>query len=196
MQTSKPISTISYNSLPFLRATLDHLLVSNFIDYWMFIPHSGENDGFGEIEKDHIHLYLIPNKRVNTADLDKFFIEPVIDNKPLRCILWNVSNPDDWILYCLHDPSYLASKLETRENLYTYGNIETSSEETLRRMYRHAYQSSGYARTKNLFEYARSGGTITDLLKVGAVPINMVNNYVDFFSICKKEVYHTEKDTK
>ena len=101
MQTSKAISTISYNSIEFLDSVLDSLLRSHIIDYYMYIQHIGEDDGLGDKEKDHIHLYLYPNKRINTADLDSYFIEPIPNEMPLKCIQWNTSNPDDWILYVL-----------------------------------------------------------------------------------------------
>ena len=72
MQTCKPISTISYNSEEFLKSVLDNLVRTHVIDFYMYIKHIGEIDLFGEQEKDHIHLFLIPNKRINTADLEQF----------------------------------------------------------------------------------------------------------------------------
>lgn len=187
MQTSKPISTISYNSELFLKATLDHLLKTNIIDFYCYIPHIGEDDGYGEKEKDHIHLFILPNHRINTADLDLEFIEPDPNNdKPLKCITWQTSKPDDWILYVLHDPDYLATKFETREIQYRFTDLVGSDQEDLRRKYRHAYQSSGYARSRNLFEYAKSGGTLHDLLRIGAIPINQVSSYQDFFKESRK----------
>ena len=42
MQTSKPMSTISYNSEKFLKSQLDYLLRSHVIDYYMYIKHIGE----------------------------------------------------------------------------------------------------------------------------------------------------------
>ena len=86
MQTSKPISTISYNSELYLYSVLEKLYKSHKIDFYAYIKHTGEMDPFGESEKDHIHLFLIPNKRINTSDLDDLFIEPVPNSKPLRCI--------------------------------------------------------------------------------------------------------------
>lgn len=186
MQTTKPISTISYNTEPFLRCVLDRLIATNVIDFYSYINHIGEVDQFGEREKDHIHLFIIPNHRLNTADLDDFFLEPLPDNKPLKCITWQTSKPDDWILYVLHDPDYLATKFETREIQYNYTDLVGSDQEDLRRKYRHAYQSSGYARMRNLFQYARSGGSLQDLMQIGAIPVNQINNYDDFFKISNR----------
>ena len=93
MQTCKSISTISYNSLPFLRSVLDNLIRLHVIDFYMYIHHIGEVDLFGEEEKEHTHLFVIPNRRINTSDLGDEFkeIDPHFD-KPLKCITWNVSN--------------------------------------------------------------------------------------------------------
>lgn len=186
MQTSKAISTISYNSEEFLISKLEELKRQHIIDFYMLIKHTGEIDMFGEKEKDHFHVFIIPNKRINTSYLDDIFIEPVPDNKPLKCISWNVSKSDDWILYCLHDENYLKIKMETRQIHYTYGDIKSSDEEDLRRRYRSAYQSSGYARMKNLFEYVRSGGSLQDLMQIGAIPVNQIGDYDDFFKISKR----------
>lgn len=186
MQTCKPISTISYNSEEFLKSVLDNLVRTHVIDFYMYIKHIGEIDLFGEQEKDHIHLFLIPNKRINTADLDAFFIEPVPGNKPLKCISWNISKSDDWILYVLHDQKYLAAKFETRQYEYTYGEIKTSDTEDLRRRYRVAYQSSGYAKMQNLYQYVRSGGSLNKLLEIGAIPVNQVQCYDEYFKISRK----------
>lgn len=195
MQTQKPISTISYNTLPFLKMVLDRLIKTHTIDFYAYINHLGEIDQFGEREKDHTHLFIIPNKRINTADLDVEFIEPVSDNKPLKCITWQTSKIDDWILYVLHDPDYLATKFETRELKYNYTDLVGSDEEDLRRKFRHAYQSSGYARSRNLYQYAKSGGTLRDLLSIGAIPVNQVGAYQDFFKEAKKDfIVNQSKD--
>lgn len=187
MQTCKPISTISYNSLPFLRSVLDNLIRLHVIDFYMYIHHIGEVDLFGEEEKEHTHLFVIPNRRINTSDLGDEFkeIDPHFD-KPLKCITWNVSKSDDWILYALHDAKYLATKFETRQIEYNYNDIVASDYDELRRRYRQAYESSGYAKMKNLYQYARSGGSLNKLLEIGAIPVNQVQAYDDFFKLSRK----------
>lgn len=194
MQTCKPISTISYNSKEFLVSRLDLLVKMHIIDYYMLIPHIGEIDFCGEQEKDHIHLFIVPNHRINTSELDEQFIELDPNNiKPLKCISWSISKSDDWILYCLHDQNYLMSKLETRQIQYKYTDIISSDYEDLRRRYRMAFQSSGYARTCNLYQYAKSGGTLNDLMRIGAIPINQITSYQEFFKQAKTDI--TNKET-
>lgn len=193
MQTCKPISTISYNTESFLKSVLDRLIKEHIIDYYMYIPHIGEFDFEGKKEDDHTHLFVIPNKRINTAELGDFFIEPDPTNDlPLKCMTWNTSKSDDWILYDLHDEKYLLSKMETRQIHYKYEDLRSSDYQDLRRRYRMAYQSSGYARACNLYEYARSGGSLNDLMRIGAVPINQVEQYDYFFKKAKQDILYQD----
>ena len=91
MQTSKTISNISYNTIPFLRCKLDHLKDHGIIEFWAFIKHFPEFDKDNLAnKKDHIHLLIRPNKRLNTMMLGKEFYEPDPKNDlPLKCT-------DDW----------------------------------------------------------------------------------------------------
>lgn len=104
--TAKPISTISYNTVPFLQRKLDGLYKANIIEDWMYIWHEGE-DG----DKDHIHLWIQPNRRLDTAKLREEFNEVPSDNqeKPLGCMPFRSSKVDHWMMYVLHDPDYLVA---------------------------------------------------------------------------------------
>ena len=51
MNTRNPISTISYNSMLFLKAKLDELVNAKVIQFYAFIFHKGEDDEAGK--KDH-----------------------------------------------------------------------------------------------------------------------------------------------
>ena len=106
MATQKPISTISYNHEYFLKEKLDNLVKQHIIQNYMYIKHIGE-DG----DKDHIHLRIEPNKRIDPMDLIDLFKEPVPDNpKPLGIRPFRPSKEEDWILYAVHDPEYLNIK--------------------------------------------------------------------------------------
>lgn len=197
MQTCKAISTISYNSKEFLVSRLNLLVKMHIIDFYMFIEHIGEITFTGEKEKDHIHLFIVPNHRINTAELDEQFIELDPNNiKPKKCISWSVSKSDDWILYALHDPNYLMSKMEKRQIQYKYTDLKSSDYDDLERRYRIAYQSSGYARACNLYKYAKAGGTLNALMEVGAIPINQITSYQEFFKQAKADSKQTNKQTE
>lgn len=101
--TAKPISTISYNTKPFIEDKLNQLINAHIISDYRYISHKGE-----EGDKDHIHLLLYPNKRIDTGLLQDEFIEIVPwEVKPLKCLPFRQSKPDHWLMYALHDPKYL-----------------------------------------------------------------------------------------
>lgn len=106
MATSKPISTISYNSEEFLKNKLDEWFDCHLIQAYQYIKHKGEGG-----DKDHIHLRIEPNKRIDPMDLQKELREYVENNnKPLGCRPFRPSKEEDWFLYAIHDPDYLKLK--------------------------------------------------------------------------------------
>ena len=104
--TSKPISTISYNSIGFLTEKLLEWYDAHIIQAFQIISHKGE-DG----DKDHHHVRLEPNKRLDPMTLveDLREYEPGKD-KPLGCRPFRPSKEEDWFLYAVHDPDYLKIK--------------------------------------------------------------------------------------
>ena len=106
MATQKPISTISYNTEAFLREKLETWLKAHIIQTYMYICHKGE-DG----DKDHIHLRIEPNKKLDPMDLQEELREFQIGkDKPLGCRPFRPSNEEDWFLYVVHDVYYLKLK--------------------------------------------------------------------------------------
>ena len=106
MATQKPISTISYNTEPFLREKLETWMKAHIIQSYQYICHIGE-DG----DKDHIHLRIEPNKKLDPMDLTEQLREfEKGSDKPLGIRPWRPSKEEDWILYVVHDPEYLKMK--------------------------------------------------------------------------------------
>ena len=106
MATQKPISTISYNTEIFLKEKLENWLQAHVIQAYQYICHKGE-DG----DKDHIHLRIEPNKNLDPMDLSDQLMEYQIGkDKPLCCRPFRRSVEEDWILYAVHDPTYLKLK--------------------------------------------------------------------------------------
>lgn len=106
MATQKPISTISYNTEAFLREKLDDLVKAHIIQAYQYICHKGE-DG----DKDHIHLRIEPNKKLDPMDLaDKLLEYQIGKDKPLGCRPFRPSKEEDWFLYAVHDPQYMKFK--------------------------------------------------------------------------------------
>ena len=138
MKTSKPISTISYNSVDFLIDTLNLLKYNGTISYYEFIEHLPDKDD----KKKHIHLYLDPNKVIDTEILSKHFledeethtryIEKLANKPPLKCIAFRSSKFGDWYWYALHDKGYLKAKMLERNLHYSDSDIFTCDYDTHR----------------------------------------------------------------
>lgn len=107
MATQKPISTISYNTEAFLVEKLDSLVANHTLQAYTYICHKGE-DG----DKDHIHLRVEPNKKLDPMDLTDLLKEydPKKPDKPLCVRPWRPSKEEDWILYVVHHKPYLDLK--------------------------------------------------------------------------------------
>jgi len=106
MATQKPISTISYNTEAFLKEKLDGWVKAHIIQAYQYIKHKGE-DG----DKDHIHVRLEPNKKLDPMDLLEELKEyPAGCKKPLACRPFRPSKEEDWYLYVVHDEDYLKLK--------------------------------------------------------------------------------------
>lgn len=111
MATQKPISTISYNTQLFLKEKLEIWLRAHIIQSYQYICHKGE-DG----DKDHIHLRIEPNKRVDPMDLQEELKEYQIGKeKPLGVRPFRPSKEEDWFLYAVHDKQYLKLKYKGGE---------------------------------------------------------------------------------
>lgn len=188
MRTTKPISTISYNTPQFLYEKCEELVRNHTISDWMFITHHAESDE----KKDHNHLFLKPNKLLDTMDLQSFFMEldPNKPDKPLKCIDFVLSKTDDWILYNLHLTAYLASKGESREYHYTKDDFVFHDEDTFDDLYLHALKGSDWAKKNQILSLLRENKTDpSDLILSGAIPFNMATNLNALNHMIENKVY-------
>lgn len=111
MATQKPISTISYNTEAFLKEKLDTWYQAHIIQSYQYICHKGE-DG----DKDHIHVRIEPNKRIDPMDLQEQLREYQMGkDKPLGVRPFRPSIEEDWFLYAVHDKEYLKTKYKGGE---------------------------------------------------------------------------------
>lgn len=136
VRTTKPISTISYNTPSFLKVKLDELTASKRISFWAFVPHLAEDDEGGK--KDHCHVYIELSKMTQTDELKEALKEfdPALPDKPKGCISFRSSKFGDWYLYGLHDKRYLASKGQSRCYHYSHSDFITSDDDDLLYMVR------------------------------------------------------------
>jgi hypothetical protein len=131
VRTSKPTSTISFNSPEFLALKLEELRKSGVLSFWAFIKHKPEDDEGGK--KEHCHVFVEPAKMLQTDDLREALREfdPTNPTKTLGTITWGHSKFADWYLYGLHDKRYLAMKGQTRRFHYAHEEFKTSDDDDL-----------------------------------------------------------------
>lgn len=164
MATQKPISTISYNSEVFLREKLENWVSCHLIQAYQYIWHKGE-DG----DKDHIHLRVEPNRKLDPMDLTDALKEYTSSNdKPLGCRPWRPSSEEDWIEYVVHDPDYLKVKGEDQgEKIpYQWQDVRCSPGYDVQTMYIRARQKLAHT-SQSLAGRLRNGEDATTLVLEG-----------------------------
>lgn len=173
MRTTKPISTISFNTPDYLAQKLDELVRAKRLSFWSFISHLPEDDEAGN--RDHIHLYLEPSKMLQTDDLKEEFKEfdPMKPDKPRGCISFRSSKFSDWYLYALHNKAYLASKGQTRKYHYKHDDIRSSDPDDLQFKARtiDMLAVSPYA---DILEAQKQGLTWEEYFRRGTVPLPQI----------------------
>lgn len=181
MASKLPLSVISYNSIPFAKAKLDEMRdVGYIMDYYIF-PHLADTDD----KKDHRHILVIPNGRIDWSDFRKRMQEfdPSNPLKPLGVSTFEVCNSiDDWVLYVLHDEAYLEWKKSPR-NIVNYPKelMICSDEDSYEHYYYHAYNESEFARHNTKLQLLQDPKVrLTSLVSSGYYSINQIRN-LDFY---------------
>lgn len=174
MATQRPISTISYNSESFLIEKLQRLIDAHIIQAWMYIKHKGE-DG----DKDHIHLRIEPNKRIDPMELTEMFKEfEKGKDKPLGVRPWRPSKEEDWFLYAVHDSDYLLLKYDggdRGEKLpYDWKDIKISPDYDLETAWIRAKAAQKHS-TVNIATQLKDGKNAFDLLLQGENAYTLIN---------------------
>lgn len=189
MRTKQYISTITYNTIPYLELKLNEMVGSNILDFYAFIYHKKECDE----KKDHIHLFLMPSRQVDTAKLNEDLSQPVKDSdKPLgTCGIWHIvgkNNISDWILYSLHDAVYCKLK-GYLDRVYTYSieDMHTSNVDGLNELYFDALHSSKFYFDKHIRDvilqsenHYQAG---VELVKNGYVPLQNACSFHHFLQM-------------
>ena len=95
MKTIRPISSVTWNTEDFLQKTLNKLVDNHVIAFWFYVHHLAESNE----TKEHFHLYLEPDCRVDTNDIRQYFEElPSKDSKEkdiIRPLPFEKSNFDN-----------------------------------------------------------------------------------------------------
>lgn len=189
MKTSKPFSTISYNTADFLYQKLSELVSRRQIDFFAWVLHYPEEDE----AKEHKHLYIVPNGRVDTDQVLDYLLEldPKKPDKPLKCIRVKPSKFPDWYLYALHDTVYLASKGQARKYHYTLSDVVTGDKDYLLEEV-HTIDFAKLNRFASLRDAALSGQRFEELLMSGAIPIQQTYAYRQAYDLMAN--YRTDRN--
>lgn len=193
MKTSKPFSTISYNTVDFLTVKLNDLVQRRVIAFYAFIKHYKEDE-----KKDHIHLIVFPNGQYQTDQLQDYLQEPDftdLSNKPLGIMPCESSKWADWYLYALHDTAYLASKNQTRKYHYKEEDFISSDSDYLHELAR-TIDYSKYAKTQDFVKQVLEGKTFLEMVKNGSVPAPQFNAWKSLYDFLKfGETYRNGRET-
>lgn len=197
MKTNHLISTISYNTLEFLIKMLNELYEAHRIAFWCFVEHIPEELDDHTMEKKHIHLFIEPNCQLDTMDLQKLSEEfdPEFPDKPLKCIYFRKSSWEDWLLYGLHDETYLKLKLEKREYSYTFDDFYFSDPDEFFERYNDALHSSKIAEMIRLPNLLKTH-SVPELVALGFVQPSQAYNFAQYEKLLQRgheELSHKRK---
>ena len=174
MKTSKPFSSISYNTSGYLKTKLIQLVDSGVLKFAAFIEHFPEEDE----KKKHKHLYLIPDGQIDTNKLLKELEEIDLENigKILKCMPCQSSKFGDWYLYASHDIGYLGSKCQSRKYHYKQGDFITTNDDYFNELI-HTIDYSKTEKIKRFTEQVKAGKKLSELVENGSVPIQQLLQY-------------------
>lgn len=193
MKTTKPFSTISYNTAEFLKQRLDELIQKRHISFYAFVEHYAEEDE----KKNHKHLLIIPNGQVQTDAITDLLQELDITNplKPLGVMPWHSSKWGDWYLYACHDSGYLASKGQTRQHHYQESDFVCSDEDYMHELVT-TIDRTKYAKTQDFVRKVKEGASFLEMLQNGQIPAPQFNQWLQMYQyINGGMVYRNDRTT-
>ena len=196
MRTSKPFSMISYNTDAFLQEKLNELRQVGLIQFWAFIEHLPEADE----RKAHKHLYIIPQKLIDTQRIEKALQEidlTDITAKPLGAIFPQSSKFDDWYLYGLHDKKYLAYKGQKRKYHYNDNAFVVSCQDTFQEL-KNLIDYTEINRLSLIVEKAENGESLASIIKSTNIPLQLIGQVRQLYHIIINtsfDVYRNDRKT-
>lgn len=179
MKTSRPFSTISYNSKDFLISKLDELVRKRYISFYAFVEHYPEEDE----KKKHKHLLIIPNGQVDTDQITDILQELDLTNplKPLGVMPWRNSKWGDWYLYSCHDSAYLTSKGQTRGHHYQESDFISSNDDFMHELIT-TIDRTKYQKSQEFYEQVKKGVPFEVMLSKGQIPAPQFNQWLQMYN--------------
>ena len=172
MKTSKPVSTISYNSEGWLKKTILKLKEIGDIEFAMWIYHEPDEDN----RKPHYHVYLQPAKMIQTTDWDEPFTEPNPSNieLPFKALPFRSSKETDWLLYGIHDPTYLQEKNMTRNVFYSFDDVQSTCQDALNEIISRLSDDRKGKLEYRIIDCVNRGLSWHEIVASGLVPIRYI----------------------
>lgn len=185
MKTRLPVSTISFNTEPYLRLKLEELRKARILSEWYFIRHKGEDDEAGK--RDHFHVHMVPAKGIQTDDIREALVEfdPENPERPRKCLSVKYSRFGNWFLYAIHDPDYLASKNESRKFHYKKEQVIASDPDILNEHYREIDITAELGAFKGMKQAQDDGLTFEQYFAQGKVPVAQISAYMKAWGVMK-----------
>lgn len=187
MRTRNAVSTISYNSNDFLERKLNHLVSTHQLQYWAYFVHKAEDNE----KRDHKHLFLLPDKLLDTSSLHDELIELHPDGTLDTCKLFRPSKWGDWYFYGLHDPCYLSCHYDNdKPKKFRYSASDLiCSDEDIRHMLDETinYSELLSPSLKVVREHAEAGIPIQEFLRLFPVKKSEVRYIKEIYGLYHKE---------
>lgn len=157
-----------------LKARLDDLVKKNKIVFYAFMRHLKEEDE----TKDHDHLWIKPNGRIDTDQLrdELEFINMENIELPFRCLPFDYSKFKDWYLYALHDKAYLLSKGQSRKYHYKNEEFVVSDPEYFNELI-HQVDFSKFKTQQEVIDAAKNQVPFAELAASGKIPAQQFAGY-------------------
>ena len=192
MLTSKSISTIHYAETEMLKVKLNDLVDKNKISFYAFIKHLKEKDE----TKNHIHLFIVPNGKINTDQLreELEFLDPKNPTKAIRSLPFESSKFSDWYMYTLHDKAYLASKQQTRELHYKKEEFIVSDDDYFNELI-HKIDFTRFRTQSLVVEAAENKTPFVELVQNGVIPAPLIVQYQKVYELVYNNTLHRNSFT-
>lgn len=183
MKTIKPVATVTWNTDYFLINKLNELVDNHIILFWFYVKHFAESDE----KKEHIHLYIEPDVRIDTNDLRSQFEEipskDSVNKDIIRPLPFTVSKFDTAYLYFTHNKLYLDSHGYSKQ-FYNYTDIATSDEYLLHEKVAliDYYKLEG-GKANQVKQAMLSGVSFEDMCLSGMIPVQQIKQYQLFYTM-------------
>jgi hypothetical protein len=166
------------------------------VQFWAFIEHLPEEDE----KKAHKHLYIIPQKLIDTQRIEKALQEidlTDITAKPLGAIFPQSSKFADWYLYGLHDKKYLAYKGQKRKYHYNDNAFVVSCQDTFQEL-KNLIDYTEINRLSLIVEKAENGESLASIIKSSNIPLQLIGQVRQLYDIIISssiELYRNNRET-